>query len=380
MVLTVRDVEILKLLCWCKNIHMPERDCFSDIYSIQDIYLLEYLGFVSISRNKKYVRPKPDAYLLLGNIGYHFRSDAKPQTKQRVLERRNIAAEILLTFYMAGADVFGNHINTVFSGNTYVASFAMRNSSTAGNPFGSTKFYGTFHTSNAIYLVFYVDDIGVYFQKELTLFHSFIDKTGAKNTGLIFMGKSISDIGDVVFHEMEEDKDRKKKYNTDSFSKIFSMTSLPIHFVPIGEIGVHTLRFLGMQDYRQQLAKLILRKSYNPPYDDLPDTDTIHYLAPNNPAVISLDMDIKRIDRAVYSVKEKGFQNTEIYALPEQMPFLKKRYKDMANVIGINTDRLNSDLGFTDNLKNYAKPFMTQGGQYIDVSDFNLYRKNKKQV
>ena len=80
----------------------------------------------------------------------------------------------------------------------YVPSFAAR-SANSGNPFGSTKFYGIYQTAGTLYLVFYADDAGVYFQKELTLFHSYIDRSHIQNTGLIFMGGSVSD---RRFHEV----------------------------------------------------------------------------------------------------------------------------------------------------------------------------------
>lgn len=278
MILNVNEVELLKLLCWCKNAPAPSEWSIG-IFNTQNISALEHFGLVFMSRNGKNIRPRLPAYCLLEKIGYSFKSDAAPQTRQRILDRRNIASKILLTFYSAGADVFKDTIDEIFRKTVYVPSFAARSAST-GNPFGSTKFYGIYQTAGTLYLVFYADDAGVYFQKELTLFHSYIDRSHIQNTGLIFMGGSVTEIGDTVFHEPRPAEQPKKKYNTDSFGKVFSITSLPVHFVPVGQCGVRMLRYMAMEHYRERLAKMILRKSYRPPYDALPDTDAIHYQPP----------------------------------------------------------------------------------------------------
>ena len=308
--------------------------------------------------------------------GFSFKADAAPQTKPRILDRRNTAAKVLLTFYSAGADVFKDTIDEISEKAVYVPSFAAR-SANSSNPFGSTKFYGIFQTSETLYLVFYADDAGIYFQKELTLFHSYIDRSHIQNTGLIFMGGSVSEIGNTVFHEPRPAEQTKKKYNTDSFGKVFSMTSLPVHFVPVGNAGAQMLRYLAMPRYRERLARLVLRKSYRPPYDALPDTDAIHFRPPHLPAAVTLDMDIKRIDRAVSAAKGQGFPKIVLYALPEQVPFLRERYQGAAEVIAVNAKRLDREIGVGDGIPDGAAPYFTAEGRCIDVADFAAYRKSK---
>lgn len=375
MILNVNEVELLKLLCWCKNAPAPSEWSIG-IFNTQNISALEHLGFVFTSRNRKNIRPRLSAYRVLEKIGYSFKADAAPQTRQRILDRRNAAAKILFTFYSAGADVFKDTIGEVSDRAVYVPSFAAR-SANSGNPFGSTKFYGIFQTSETLYLVFYADDAGIYFQKELTLFHSYIDRSHIQNTGLIFMGGSVSEIGNTVFHEPRPAEQTKKKYNTDSFGKVFSMTSLPVHFVPVGNAGAQMLRYLAMPRYRERLARLVLRKSYRPPYDALPDTDAIHFRPPHLPAAVTLDMDIKRIDRAVSAAKGQGFPKIVLYALPEQVPFLRERYQGAAEVIAVNAKRLDREIGVGDGIPDGAAPYFTAEGRCIDVADFAAYRKSK---
>ena len=304
MVLTVRELELLKLLCWCRTIP-PSEVWFSEIYRERDLRLMEHLGFAAVSRNRKYIRPRPGAYDLLQSVGYSFYGDVTPQTKQQTLDRWNTAARILFTFYLSGVDVFTDNIDT--APNIYLSALAAKGGS-IGNPFGNTKFYGIFRTPEVLYLVFYMDEIGVYFQKELAVFHSYTDKVSVGRTGLIFMGESVSKIGEAVFCELNsEELTMKKKYHADSFAKVFSTTSLPVHFVPIGKSGVQMLRYLAMEKYRERLARTILRGSYQSPYEDLTDTDAIHFQAPHFPAAVALDMDIKRMDRALAAAQKRGF-------------------------------------------------------------------------
>ncbi len=375
MILNVKEVELLKLLCWCKNAPAPSAWQIG-IFNAQCVAALEHFGLVFVSRNKKYIRPRPSAYHLMETAGFSFKADAAPQTKPRILDRRNTAAKVLLTFYSAGADVFKDTIDEISEKAVYIPSFAAR-SANSGNPFGSTKFYGIFQTSETLYLVFYADDAGIYFQKELTLFHSYIDRSHIQNTGLIFMGGSVSEIGNTVFHEPRPAEQTKKKYNTDSFGKVFSMTSLPVHFVPVGNAGAQMLRYLAMPRYRERLARLVLRKSYRPPYDALPDTDAIHFRPPHLPAAVTLDMDIKRIDRAVSAAKGQGFPKIVLYALPEQVPFLRERYQGAAEVIAVNAKRLDREIGVGDGIPDGAAPYFTAEGRCIDVADFAAYRKSK---
>ena len=375
MILNVKEVELLKLLCWCKNAPAPSAWQIG-IFNAQSIAALEHFGLVFVSRNKKYIRPRPSAYHLMETAGFSFKADAAPQTRPRILDRRNIAAKVLLTFYSAGADVFKDTIDEISEKAVYVPSFAAR-SANSGNPFGSTKFYGIYQTSETLFLVFHADDAGVYFQKELTLFHSYIDRSPIQKTGLIFMGGSTSEIGNTIFHAHSPTEQAKKKYNTDSFGKVFSATSLPVHFVPIGREGAQMLRYIAMPQYRERMAKLILRRSYQPPYDGLPDTDAVHYQPPHLPAAITLDMDIKRIDRAIIAAKEQGFPKIVLYALPEQMSFLREHYKGQADVIMVNTAGLEKELGAMRDGQEKTAPYFTKEGRCIDVADFAVCRKNK---
>jgi len=150
-----------------------------------------------------------------------------------------------------------------------------------------------------------------------------------------------------------------------------------VHFVPIGSVGAQMLRYMAMGHYRERLAKMILRKSCRPPYDALPDTDAIHFQPPYLPAVVALDMDVKRIDRAVSAAKGQGYPKIVLYALPEQVSFLRGRYRGAADVIAVDAERLDREINGTKSGQDHAQPYVTKEGRCIDVADFAAYRKSK---
>ena len=381
MLLSTKDIEVLKLICWCKNVPVPVRMKLCSFYGLDELDVFEYTGLTYRSKDGKNIRPRPAAYRLLSDAGINFKSDLKPQTKEKVLERRNIASQILFTFYRAGVSVFEDKLDKVYNTPVYIASFAARQSD-ACNPFGSTRFYGIFRTAQEAFLVLYADDTGVYYQKELTLFHSLTEATGILNTAIIIMGKSTQGIAAQVLREQKNNR-RKTKYNTDSFQEIFEMTTLPTHFIPIGDSGAQIIRFLIYPDYREAIAKAILKSSYRSPYPNLTDTDTIHHKEPYNPAVVAIDMDVGRIDRAIAGARNIGYEKIAIYALPEQVNFLKSRYSavEAADVMTINLDNIKNVINHSISL--YQPPsdlYVTNEGRYFDVSDFSAYRKAGRQV
>ena len=375
MLLSVKDIELLKLICWCKNIPVLAGTSFNSLYSSTELSILKSIGLLSKSRDGRNVRPRQAAYRLLDDAGYRIKPELKPQTGDTVIRRRNIASQILFTFYMAGVSVFNDKLSGNIKEPVYVASFAARQHA-PNNPFGSTRFYGIFCVTQEAFLVFYADDAGVHFQNELTLFHSLTEIIGIRNTAIIIMGKSSVSIGKCILGVNKGDKEKKK--NTDSFAKIFETTALPIHFIPLGSAGAQMLKLLMMPKYREATAKAILKGKYRPPYSGLTDTDTIHHLEPHYPAVVAADMDVNRIDRAILNAQSKGFERIAIYALYEQIPLLKSRYGNTGSAIIMQIDVDNIKGALEHDIELYRPPsslYVTEEGRSFDVSDISSYRK-----
>lgn len=351
------------------------------VVSQTEISVLEHIGLIYKSINGISMRPRPIAYRLLNDAGYEYDADTKPETKERVVKRRNLSALVLLTFYSAGISVFNDKLTKNINEPVYIASFAARRGD-YGNPFGSTRFYGIFCTPQEAFLVLYADEIGVYYKKELTLFHNLTEITGIKNTALIIMGSSTSSIGEHVINAKKEHK-RKEKYKTTPFTQILEISSIPVHFIPVGDAGAQILRFLLIPNYREEIAKAALMDIYRQPYEGFADTDAVHYKKPYYPAVVAVDMDVNRIDRAVAQAQVAGFDKIALYALKEQIPFLKSRYYDAgaAELLTISINKIRDGIKKDIDLYNPPiVPYATKEGRYFGVTDIAAYRKAGKQA
>lgn len=275
MYLSIREFELLKLICFCKNIPTPAGTSQNYAYTLKDISTLEYFGLAAVSRDGSYARPRPKAYRLMKEAGFDFKADQKLQTNPKVLTRRITAAQILLTFHRAGISIFGSELAKQIDAPQYIASFAAKQKDNY-NPFGNTRFFGIFCTPQDAFLVYYVDDFGVFHNNEMTLFNNFVEITGIEKRAIIMMGKSTQEIAASVLSGKVKKK-RKNPFNSNSFAEVFETTTIPVHFVPVGEAGAKVLRFLLIPDYREAIAKAALKEKYKPPYEGLSDTDAINY-------------------------------------------------------------------------------------------------------
>lgn len=354
---------------------------FENSYTQEDVLALKQFGLLAVSKDKSIIRPRPIAYSLLKDAGFDYSSDAKPQTHPKVMARRNIASQILYTFQMAGISVFNNELSRFIDEPLYIASFAARQKD-KGNPFGSTRFYGIFCTSQEAFLVFHVDNFGLFYHKELGLFHNFIEITGIDKRAVIMMGKSTSEIAADVLTVKKDKGKENNPFKTETFTQVFETTTLPVHFIPMGDAGAQILKFLLNPNYREATARAVLDTRYRPIYEGMTDTDTIHPKAPNYPAVVAVDMDVNRIDRALASARKAGFEKIILYALKEQIPFLKSRYanKGDAEIFGVNIDHIKKLIGFDIELREPpTAAYVTNEGRCFNVSDLTVNRKVGKQ-
>lgn len=125
-----------------------------------------------------------------------------------------------------------------------------------------------------------------------------------------------------------------------------------------------------------KLCGVVMRGSYEPHYSDMPDTDTVHYEDPNYPAVVAVDIDIRRIDRAHDIAVKKGFKQIAVYAPGDHLDYFIQRYEKtkMAKVFGIKTEGL---INSFDGQINLDKPpggrFFISDGRCVDVTVSEIF-------
>ena len=330
MYFSAQEVELLRLVGWCKQLRAGSLLSFgSGIFSVDSVRHFASLGLVSygqknaVLRKQSTIRLTPARYRFLASVGINIPQDNKARSESNVISRRIIAGSSLLTFHRAGVNVHADSAASLSESFTYLPAFAMRRGS--NNLLNSTVFLGVYRDADTTYIVFNITDgCGViYLNNELKGFLALCEQSQTAKHAVIFMGNSTDDIARAALHENAEDN---KVKGAVSFAKAYTEIIRPVHFIPCNDSGAWVLRLMQLPNYREAIAKAALGGSYRAPYPDAPDTDAIHFAAPHMPAVIAIDMDVKRIDRAVESAQAKGCAGIALYVLPEQQAFAVERY------------------------------------------------------
>ena len=124
---------------------------------------------------------------------------------------------------------------------------------------------------------------------------------------------------------------------------------------------------MGVPNYRELLARIILKSHYVPPPANRPMYDALYQ---GVPFVMAADMDLRRIDAAVEAARADGIFQIALAALPEQVDaVLNRRYRETgkARVFTITDAALRELLGSTAPYVPPNLPFYTSEGSVLDV-------------
>ena len=127
------------------------------------------------------------------------------------------------------------------------------------------------------------------------------------------------------------------------------------------------LRIMGVPNYRELLARIILKSHYAPPPTNRAMYDALYQ---GVPFVMEADMDLRRIDAAVEMARSDGLSQIALAALPEQVEtVLNRRYRETgkARVFTITDAALRELLGSTAPYTPPDLPFYTSEGSVLDV-------------
>ncbi len=373
LILNNYDIELMKITGWCKNIPAGMNRYFAaEMFSPSVLNALLRAEIVHKCGGNSSYRLHPAGYRFLTQAGYDFPQDAKFRSEAGIISRRCSSAMVLSTFYRTGVDVFISDETGLRQEQTYLPSFTLRRGKfSKGNIANSMLMRGVYRGQESAYMVFYVQDPRekVNFTNEQKTFNQLIERSGAGSKSVIFMGNSYVDIERAASYEHEKADGGKSAI--DSYAAIFKNTGLPVFFIPIGDRGARLLKVLQLPNYREEIARAVMRRSYKPPYRNMPDTDTVHNQQPHYPAVFGLDMDIKRIDRAYEAAIRNGHERIAIYALLDQKDFLTARYgvAGKAEIFYIRPETLTGLFPGRFELQGSPRePYVTPEGRYVDVT------------
>ena len=232
------------------------------------------------------------------------------------------------------------------------------------NPWGSTRVAALLHTSNLMCAIHWVSpNIGcVALTDELTAFQNHTVAIPAKQRVIIFAASSYEEILAELDAGQEIQNTRLQSYR-----EVYDCLKLPLFLLPCNGTGCLQLRIMGAPNYRELLAKIILKTHYVSPPANRAMYDALYQSVP---FVMAADMNLRRIDAAVETARSDGLSQIVLAALPEQAEtVLNRRYRETekARVFTITDAALRELLGSTAPYTPPDLPFYTSEGSVLDV-------------
>ena len=366
MIFTIRDIELLCLLRWCRYLSPDElADCF-DATTIANLKGLRLIRTHKAS-GALTMTSEGDAFLeacckaLPENVRQSYLA---ANTLRRI--RR---ASVMLTAYRAGLRVFTTDILSLEDRSAFYLPTLMRGHGT--NPWSNSRIAALLRLGDTLYDAHYVcPGIGeMLLVDELNAFHNNTAQIKNVARALLFAGASYDDI----LAELDTTPAKELKRYV-SYADAYRQLTLPVHLLPCDAAGAMQLRLMALPDYRSVLTRAALQGKYAPAPGDVPAWDAMF---DGKPFVMAADMDLRRIDAALEAARERSMSQIVIAALkPQVEAVLRKRYRDtgLARVYSIKEDALR-ELGISTLYVPSMEGYRTEEGEMIDAPLIQTARK-----
>ena len=359
MMLSCRDLDVLRLLRWCRMIRSKE---LCETFSKDEVVNLCAAQMIRFSDAAKACYLTPCGNRVLGSSGFALPPAKAPTYREPDITRRLRLAQIVTTAYAASVNIFLTKESELRSQPSLFLPFLHRNR--GSNPWGSTRVAALLHTGDLMCAIHWVSPgIGcVALTDELTAFQNHTAAIPATQRAMIFAASSY----DEILAELEGAQD---DHNTrlQTYREVYDCLKLPLFLLPCNGTGCLQLRIMGAPNYRELLAKIILKTHYVPPPANRAMYDALYQ---GVPFIMAADMDLRRIDAAVEAARSDGILQIVLAALPEQVEtVLNRRYRETgkARVFTITDAALRELLGSTAPYAPPDLPFYTSEGSVLDV-------------
>ena len=359
MMLSLRDLDILRLLRWCRMIRSKE---LCEAFSKDEVMNLSAAQMIRFSDAAKAWYLTPCGNRVLGSSRFTLPPAKAPTYREPDITRRLRLAQIVTTAYAAGVNVFLTKEAELQSKPSLFLPFLHRNR--GSNPWGSTRVAALLHTGDLMCAIHWVSPgIGcVALTDELTAFQNHTAAIPAKQRVIIFAAPSYEEILAELDAGQANQNTRLQTYR-----EVYDCLKLPLFLLPCNDTGCLQLRIMGAPNYRELLAKIILKTHYVSPPANRAMYDALYQ---GVPFVMAADMNLRRIDAALDAARSSGIPQIALAALPEQVEaVLNRRYRETgkARVFTITDAALRELLG---SIAPYAPPdlpFYTSEGGVLDV-------------
>ena len=358
MIFTTRDLDILRFLRWCR--FATEED-FLRVFSNAEVQNLRFLHLMKYYLPARAYTLTAAGNRLLDTAFPKLPAAVAPAYKTADTIRRIRQAKLMTAVYQAGVSVFTTDVSALCEQAMFLPMIARNRGS---NPWGSTRVAALLHTGDLMCAIHWVSPgIGcVALTDELTAFQNHTAAIPAKQRAIIFAASSYEEILSELDTVQEKQNTRLQSYR-----EVYGCLKLPLFLLPCNETGCLQLRIMGVPNYRELLARIILKSHYVPPSADRSMYDALYQ---GVPFVMAADMDLRRIDAAVETARSDGISQIALAALPEQVEaVLNRRYRETgkARVFTITESALRELLGSTAPYAPPDLPFYTSEGSVLDV-------------
>ncbi len=368
MIFSQRDVDMLKLLCWCQFIQ--PRD-LRGIASEGERKNLMGLGLVR--------RHEKSGALLLTSKGQllleHLLDGRVPQTTRAyhppLMERRVRVSRLVVTAYHGGVNPFTFGPEELDGpAALFLPSIAR---SRGSNPWGSTRVAAIARLGSSLYAMHYVcPGIGkVALMDELAAFSNQTARFRDMGRAFLFAGSSYKSVLSELERPVGRDDAKLLTYGG-----AYRCLQLPVHLLSCDATGAVQLQIMAVPDYRARLTKAALKGQYRPPPDDVPEWDAMFQ---GVPFLMAADMDLRRINAAIRTAQSRGFPQIAMAALEgqaEQVLFPRCRDKNLARVFVLTSEAISAVTGRKP--APYVPPrtqFLTAKGEVADAPLIQTHRK-----
>ena len=358
MIFTTRDLDILRFLRWCRFVLAED---LTDVFSKIEVQNLEILRLIKLYLPAQAYTLTAAGNRLLDAAFPKLPAAVAPAYKATDTIRRIRQAKLMTTAYQAGVSVFTTDVSALCEQAMFLPMIARNRGS---NPWGSTRVAALLHTGDLMCTIHWVSpNIGcVALTDELTAFQNHTAALPAKQRTMIFAASSYEEI----LAELDAVQE-KKSTRLQSYREVYDCLKLPLFLLPCNETGVLQLRILGTPNYRELLARIILKSHYVPPPVDRSMYDALYQ---GVPFVMAADMNLRRIDAALDAARSDGLSQIALAALPEQVEtVLNRRYRETgkARVFTITDTALRELLGSIAPYTPPDLPFYTSEGSVLNV-------------
>lgn len=351
MLMSVRDIDILRLCRWCRYV---SRTALETVFSIDEVAMLQGLKLI-------HLHVPSDTFVVTAR-GNRF-LDAHIETLPPAIApayhptdtlRRTRLSHLMLTLYKNGLPIFLKEPAELFQRSGFCLSATTRGRGT--NLWGGSRSAGLALLQDRLCNVHYVcPAIGnVTLTEEIRICNQFGFSLGNPEQALIFAGASYPSI----ITALEEPAENKGTHAL-SYGEVLAQSPIPVHLLSCDDVGAIQLQIMAQPNYRHRLAQLATGNDFVPPP---PDTDWDgQYLG--LPFFVAVDMNLKSLDIAVAT-----YDQIAMVALEGQVQILGARYGRKAKVFTLTATALTKFFGHPPETYHPPnRPFLTAKGEMINA-------------